>query len=88
MELGKGGAVLVWEEGFFVGDVRGREPENSVGGAGRDGGFHKLCVELLSGLLGIPNCSVFAEAQDFVAELLLERFLHIPRTWVCSDRGI
>ena len=81
-ELGKGGAVLAWESSFLVGDVRWLEVEDPVLGPGPEGGVHILCMEQLSGLPSVLNSSVFTEALDFVAKLLLECFLHIPRTWV------
>ena len=87
-ELGEGGAVLAWEGGFLVGDVGWLEVEDTVGGTGFDSRGNVLRVQYLPGLLSILDGSVGREAQDLIAELALERFLHIPWTWVCTDRGI
>ena len=87
-ELREGRAVLARERGFFLGNVRWLEVEDSVGWPGPNGGVHILCVQLLPDLFGVLDSSIDEEAQDLVAKPALESFLLIPGTWVRGDRGI
>ena len=88
-KLGEGGAVLAGERDFLVGDVGGLGVEDPVSSPGPDSGGNILRVQQFPGLLRILDGSVDTVAQDLVAELALERLLHIPPgTRVCTDRGI
>ena len=87
--MGKGGAVLAGERDFLVGDVGGLGVEDPVSSPGPDSRGNILRVQQFPGLLRILDGSVDTVAQDLVAKLALERFLHIPPgNRVCTDRGI
>ena len=70
----EGRAVLARERGFFLGNVRWLEVEDSVGWPGPNGGVHILCVQLLPDLFGVMDSSIVEEAQDLVAKPALETY--------------
>ena len=71
-ELREGRAVLARERGFFLGNVRWLEVEDSVGWSGPNGGVHILCVQLLPDLFGVLDSSIDLPLSTNLATMVLK----------------